>query len=152
VLAFHTDGDLPAARARNLLKLAREAGELTRILMGCDFSCDSPFRTVAAHGAFLEPATGPGWLAIGDAAISLDPLSSQGLLNALYTGLAAAESIARHLVGDAGALADYASTLLGIEKAYRRNLSDCYGMERRWPDAPFWRRRLEGVGRTRSRS
>jgi flavin-dependent dehydrogenase len=142
LLAFHTDGDLPAARARNLLARAHEVRELGRILAGCGFAPDSPFRSVAAHTAVLEPATGADWLAAGDAALGLDPLSSQGLLNALYMGLAAAESVARSLEGDIGALADYAATLRGIETAYRRNLGDCYGSERRWPDAPFWRRRM----------
>jgi len=38
--------------------------------------------------ACFSTATGEGWLAAGDAALSLDPLSSQGLFKALYTGLA----------------------------------------------------------------
>jgi flavin-dependent dehydrogenase len=39
-----------------------------------------------------EPCAGEGFLAAGDAALALDPLASQGLLNALFTGLAAAEA------------------------------------------------------------
>jgi hypothetical protein len=62
-------------------------------------------------------------------------------LNALFTGLAAAEAADRHLSGQEGALPGYATTLAGIRAAYRRHLDFWYGRETRWPDAPFWCRR-----------
>ena len=37
----------------------------------------------AAQSRCLQPAVGPGWVAAGDAAMTVDPLSSQGILNAL---------------------------------------------------------------------
>ncbi|MCY1030783.1 hypothetical protein OV207_04890 [Corallococcus sp. BB11-1] len=84
---------------------------------------------------------GDGWLAAGDAALSFDPLSSQGLFNALFTGLAAAEATDRALSGDPSATSDYAGTLADIDAAYRRNLAAWYALERRWPEQEFWRRR-----------
>ena len=41
-----------------------------------------------------ERTAGPGWMLIGDAAASLDPASSHGVLKALMSGVAAAGSIA----------------------------------------------------------
>jgi len=95
----------------------------------------------AAHGATLNDPVGAGWLTIGDAALAFDPLSAQGVFNALYTGLAGAEAALRWLQGEAGALADYRSALAAIGNAYLRHRAAWYGEERRWPDQPFWRRR-----------
>ena len=46
-----------------------------------------------ASSALLLRAAGDGWIAIGDAAASFDPITSQGLSNALSTALVAAGAI-----------------------------------------------------------
>ena len=66
--------------------------------------------------------------------MSFDPLSSQGLFNALYTGLAAAEAADRHLSGAADALTDYERAIADIWSAYRAQLVHWYGAETRWAD------------------
>ncbi len=146
VLAFHTDSDLPLPRDGDAL-LARAAAqkELASVLRESGFVADTPVAVRAANSATLEPCAGDGWLAAGDAALAFDPLSSQGILNALFTGLAAAEAADRFLRGEP--FDDYAEIIGGIRSAYREHLGTWYGMERRWPDAPFWRRR-QGAGRT----
>lgn len=96
-------------------------------------------RTFAAHSATRAAFAGPGWLAVGDATLAFDPLSSQGLFHALYTGLRGAEAV---LAGDGAALAEYEARLRGVERAYLRNLTTYYRLETRWPGAAFWRRRL----------
>ena len=145
VLAFHTDADLPAARiARDrdaLLERARATRELASWLDDAGFVADETAGFTAAHSATLEPCAGDGFLAAGDAALAFDPLSSQGLLNALFTGLAAAEAADSHLRGDAEALRRYRETISGIAAAYRRHLSTFYAMEQRWPREAFWERR-----------
>jgi flavin-dependent dehydrogenase len=40
-----------------------------------------------ADSTILERCFGPGWIAIGDAAVSYDPLASRGLVGALSSGL-----------------------------------------------------------------
>jgi flavin-dependent dehydrogenase len=77
----------------------------------------------------------------GDAALVFDPLSSQGLLNFLFTGLAAAEAMARSLDGARNALPGHVDTLAGIREAYAAHVKRRYAEEQRWPDRPFWRRR-----------
>lgn len=98
-------------------------------------------QTEAANGSQLEPACGTGWIAVGDAALAFDPLSSQGILTALYGGMTGAEALAAFLDGDADALGRYRMRLDAIVAAYERNLLHAYGSEIRWPGNPFWARR-----------
>jgi flavin-dependent dehydrogenase len=147
VVAFHTDSDLPAAAIaasgpEALLGRVSALGFLSGVLARSGFTPNTAGGFCAAHGAMLAPPVGDGWLAVGDAALSFDPLSSQGLFNALYTGLAAAEATDRHLSGDGDALRDYHATLSSVHDAYRTHLRAWYGLERRWAERPFWERRL----------
>lgn len=145
ILAFYTDADLPqAASAHNRENLlARLAGvpELCRQLDTVGFTAGPQSGFCAAHSAHLDSAAGNGWLAIGDAALAFDPLSSQGLFNSLYTGLAGAEAAQQFLQGTADALSGYNSQLANIQRAYLAHLEAWYGQETRWMDQPFWQRR-----------
>lgn len=47
----------------------------------------------AADSSLLARCHGPGWIAIGDAAVSWDPLASRGLVGALASGLEAASLV-----------------------------------------------------------
>jgi flavin-dependent dehydrogenase len=80
-------------------------------------------------------------VAAGDAALSFDPLSSQGILTALYTGMRAGQALHLSLRGDGSALAAYEDRLRGIHQAYAQNRITFYGFEARWADLPFWRSR-----------
>ena len=145
LLAFYTDADLPAAAAAH-----SRAGMLARLpgvpgllcyLEQQGFCADGRHGFCAAHGAVLDRYCGRGWLAVGDAALSFDPLSAQGLFNALFTGLAGAEAAQRHLQGDQQALPGYQDQLHAIERAYASHLDASYRQEQRWPQRPFWQRR-----------
>ncbi|MCK1339748.1 FAD-dependent monooxygenase [Bradyrhizobium sp. 38] len=50
-------------------------------------------RSVDASPSMLRQPVGEGWLAIGDAAASFDPIASQGLANALASAAGGAEAI-----------------------------------------------------------
>lgn len=144
VLAFLTDADLPAARiAHNtacLVDSTVTAPEIRAILMESEFVPISGGFT-AAHSSVLEPCGAAGWLAAGDASISFDPLSAQGLLHALFSGLAAAEVAHFCLAGDDNAVPRYTRLMNSIHQAYQRRLDFYYASETRWPSAPFWQRR-----------
>ena len=64
-------------------------------------------RLVAANTSRLDRTGGAGWLAVGDAVAALDPLSSQGLVHALRSGVHAGEAVDRQLAGDATAIVGY---------------------------------------------
>ena len=146
VAAFLTDADLVPAALRTPGGFS-EAFTQTSLSRGDDGAprlLGTP-RTVAAHGARLSTVAGPGWAAAGDAALACDPLSSQGILTALVTGMHAGNALAAWLGGDATALPDYVARVNMITAAYERNRVHSYGFERRWPNSPFWARRLHTV-------
>jgi flavin-dependent dehydrogenase len=155
VVAFFTDADLPARRSVTsgpaLLAQAMATAKIGRLMDEAEFEMlHGGWRP--AYSRWLEACAGPGWFAAGDASISFDPLSSQGLLHALFTGLAAAEGAERWMRGDVDAYSLYGRVLEGIRAAYWRNLKDCYIAEPRWLAAPFWRRRLEIYAEPRLRT
>lgn len=141
--SFLTDADL----------IPRGRGALSRFLEGRLRSAPRTRRRLGdpaglvgvrarpAAGSRLDHAAGEGWLAVGDAAATLDPLSSQGVYRALVSGLEAAQAINQASRGDRLAIGAYgcraesdARVDLGQRAAY-------YQAERRWPTLPFWRRR-----------
>jgi flavin-dependent dehydrogenase len=81
------------------------------------------------------------WLAIGDAAATQDPLSSEGILVAMESGFDGAAAAARTLRGDRDALAAAVARREASWLGYLDQRNRYYDKERRWPDAPFWRRR-----------
>jgi len=95
-----------------------------------------------APSAILSRVTGPGWLAVGDAACSYDPLTSQGVIKALLDGETAGQAIAAHRGGDDASLLAYQDRLFAGFSRYLELRRHLYGLERRWRDAPFWRRPL----------
>ncbi len=98
-------------------------------------------RVVAAMSSRLDCVSGPGWLAVGDAAMAFDPLSSQGLKEALASGIRAGAALNSHLAGDATALGEYDRKANDVLREYSRLRAHYYGRERRWPQSVFWQRR-----------
>jgi len=147
VVAFLTDADLldPVLRSPAGFAAALVAtGD--RLLPRPRGAADIAFGPAAApaHSARLAPVSGDGWLAVGDAAVALDPLSSQGILNALVTGLLGATAVDASLRGQHAALAAYERRLATVWSSYESNRRAAYALERRWPAAPFWARRTAG--------
>lgn len=144
ILAFFTEPGRFAARlARDPRELTAKAAatlDIAPLLTECNFV---PLRggLEAAHCSALERCAGVGWVAAGDASISFDPISGEGLLHALFTGLAAAHAADRYLSGANQALDDYQRLSEDIEIAYHRHLAHAYAAETRWRTRPFWRRR-----------
>ncbi len=145
-----TDTDLvprdPRGR-RELAAGARHLGLLGPLLRGARPSPGVAPRLVQARTSWLEPAAGPGWLAAGDAALSLDPLSGRGLISALLTGRSAGATGAR-LAADPGpgVLGPHRGLLRGLVADGLARRTEAYLGEPRWPDAPFWGRRRTPVG------
>ncbi len=99
---------------------------------------DGALRGCEACGAQTLPAIGRRWIAVGDAALSFDPLSSQGLLTALYTGWKGAEATAAALAGDMGPLEEYARRLDAIRSRYLQQRALAYAEVTRYATHPFW--------------
>ncbi len=89
----------------------------------------------------LDSFGATGWLAVGDAACSMDPLSGQGIVRALAGGLLAAYAVSDELAGKELAQARYERILSDEFEAYLANRERFYSLERRWPESFFWQRR-----------
>jgi flavin-dependent dehydrogenase len=98
-------------------------------------------RVANAGSACLETVAGANWLAVGDAAMSYDPLTSSGIVAAMGGGSEGAASIQQAIGGDDGALGRYERRIHEAYERYRRMLSAYYHEEKRWADRPFWKRR-----------
>jgi flavin-dependent dehydrogenase len=144
VTAFMTDADLYArANKRSAdywqqqLRRAPHTGSRTKAYT------PAPGRLiVAANTSRLDNVAGKNWLAVGDAAMALDPLSSLGVYNALKSGLILAQAIDSSLTGDATVLQDYAASVEADYDACLETRAQYYAAETRWPSSPFWQRRL----------
>ncbi len=95
----------------------------------------------AAQSGLLDRVTGDDWLAVGDAASTLDPLSSMGVFKALRSGIVASYAIRDRRDGIATGWARFASWVGREYATYLRGRGEFYRAETRWPSAPFWRRR-----------
>lgn len=98
-------------------------------------------RLVAVTSHCLSQAAGPDWVAVGDAAASVDPLASSGLTTALRDGQRAAEALATQLGGDPRALSAHSDHVRQRFHLYRGERAAYYALERRWPRSAFWRSR-----------
>ena len=104
------------------------------------------FRPAAANSAFTDTEGATGWLAVGDACASHDPLCGWGVHRALTNGLLAGDAIASLLAtGSSRLIVAYRRHCREQYDRYLRGLIDRYSLERRWPTAPFWARRQHPI-------
>lgn len=81
------------------------------------------------------------FISIGDAALSVDPISGSGVIRALRTAKEAANVILAALSGDTACIIRYEHNRNEDCHKYLLEWAGYYAMEHRWPDATFWRRR-----------
>lgn len=91
----------------------------------------------SASIGYRLPAAGSGWVAVGDAALAHDPLSGQGLVHALLTGIRGAEALCR------GETLTYANARARECNLYLQARRGVYRLETRWARSAFWRRRRD---------
>ena len=141
IVALMTDSDIAHSHQLNhpdsLAQLSGTFGLKRRANLGppksTHFYPASSFR--------LDKMAGLNWLAIGDAAFSIDPLSSQGILRALQMGTEAGDAIPHHLQGNATAIPDFAKKQMANFHQQITIKNRFYEINPRWPGAKFWRRR-----------
>jgi hypothetical protein len=145
LVVYLTDADLVSPHdlctEESYLSFVHSTGQIRVCLATYGYTIQTTPRGTAAHSGRLGNFTGLGWLAVGDAALSFDPLSSQGIMTALYTGLDAGLTLDAQLSGDSDAITRYCHRLANIYDAYLRNLITYYSIEARWSGRTFWQRR-----------
>ena len=121
---------------RAWLQMLVETHHIARLFP--DASFEHRLRIVDASGSRLDRLTGDGWVACGDAALSFDPLSAQGLFAAIYGGMMAGRSVDSALQGGHTELECYAKRLERVWQIYSQRLREIYRREARWPSHVFW--------------
>jgi flavin-dependent dehydrogenase len=141
--ALMTDADLLPRPPRDLHKywlsqLATAQHTASRLLNSTPVQ---DVRTVSASSYLTDRISGDGWLAVGDAAMAWDPLSSQGITNGLESGIAAAQAIREARDGRPGGLRSYSRRIVRGFEYYCELREHYYRQVRRWPHSVFWTRR-----------
>jgi flavin-dependent dehydrogenase len=138
--------DSATARLRGLASVGSWFGHLAQTahlgerVHGSKLNAEG-LRPWAAPSYRLDPPVGSGWLAVGDCAISYDPITAQGIYKALDMGIAAAEAIADGLRGKAPDFSAYERSITERHDDYLELRRLLYATEQRWPDQPFWKAR-----------
>jgi flavin-dependent dehydrogenase len=112
----------------------------TQLRMGA-FDLQAVPRVVAASSSRLDYVSGRSWLAVGDEGMAFDPLSSQGLMEALASGIRGGKTLNACLAGKAAATGEYEMRANGVFGKYLRLRAVYYRRENRWPQSEFWQRR-----------
>jgi len=140
VVVFHTDSDRVGALVKSSEVWKRALRETVHIQKAIAMDSFIPeLHCTQACGARLDRFAGENWLATGDSALSFDPLSSQGIFTALYSGMKAGQAVHRALSREAGTIAEYVNRLEGIRASYLENRQYVYSTERRWSESTFWK-------------
>lgn len=149
VLAFHGLAERIGELVRHPQRLvaACNATDLLPVPLRAEQLAQGP----RAHDASVRHSpevAGSGWIAVGDAALSFDPLSSQGIFFALYSGIRGAEAVAAALHSDRAVRtvsADYRARVGRVYVANDRARRLFFVREPRYRDHPYWRTQ-QGLG------
>lgn len=138
-IACQTDGDLLPQDAPTAAWFWEQLGacpQIGQLLRRHSYQLIDAPRAIAAHSGRFPQCVGPGWIAVGDAAMTFDPLSGQGSAKALVSASLAVEAILHR--------GDYQAACERLWLDFLRERRDSYRAEQRWRDAPFWSRRHAG--------
>ena len=142
-VAFFTDADLlrrqPVHRADGWEAALRRTIHTRRRLAAAQRYATLQIRP--ANSQRLNPVHGRNWIACGDAALAVDPLSSMGIGLALLTGIHAARIAAACCQGYSMADCNYSHEIERQYAGYLRLRNRFYEQESRWSQQPFWMRR-----------
>jgi flavin-dependent dehydrogenase len=121
--------------------LASRTQFIRQFVQNYDYSLVAPVRAIIADTSRLARAAGEGWIALGDAAAAIDPLSSAGIMDAIKSAAAVAKLLRGGEPNLSESLSDYVHKM--VELHTRSNIMRIryYQIERRWPLSVFWRRR-----------
>lgn len=152
---------LPLRSGGASLTLLADAGDVNARGRAGVWDCARAHASGPARGFEAAPATGAvatarllvtpaEALLLGDAACTVDPLSSQGLEKAIVSAREAALA-ANTILDEPGEAAAIRSHLdaraRGLFEAHARRALGLLAEERRFAEAPFWRRRHEAAER-----
>lgn len=142
-IAFMTDADIlkklnlndPETWLSTGLKTKHIAGKLAQL------PAATAFRHYAIHSRIASLPNQENWTAAGDAAACFDPISSMGIGHAINSGIQAARVAEAYFNGDFQTAKTYQQLLFKHFENYMEMRHRFYSAEKRWEQAPFWKRR-----------
>ncbi|PWL19575.1 oxidoreductase [Falsochrobactrum shanghaiense] len=143
VVAFHTTPANAKRLVHNEHLFANAMQKTLHLRRHCSFDASwSRLRGMNACGSMLATTAGKDWLAVGDAAMTFEPLSAHGILNALAHGIFGARALLKAFTGDFREL-DNLKRDIEIKRAnYTQDINSIYSLEKRWQSL-FWREKNE---------
>ncbi|GGX73746.1 NAD(P)/FAD-dependent oxidoreductase [Saccharospirillum salsuginis] len=149
VLAYHLDINDPLRRELNVPEAfqqrARRQPLLSQVLGERELA---PVHNHPAGTALLEidnlASADKGFLAIGDALMTFDPISSQGLFHALATAASAHKAICNGFPENNDALRAFQTEMQAVQRRYLDHWQRTYAGPRRFSQCPFWATRAQG--------
>lgn len=146
IVSFYTYSDFVHPHLKRDLRawqLIIDQAPLTsqRILSAGYAAEDAPL--VSDAGMLIQTeVSGEHWIIAGDALATLDPLSSHGMTQALWSGWRAAEVAVQSIRGDHSGVERYKQTIKDAMQAYQTELIQKYQSVYRFAEYPFWQRRV----------
>nr|BFF40826.1 tryptophan 7-halogenase [Tenacibaculum mesophilum] len=151
VIAFQTDADLvdrnTFKHVNTFLSFAKQHKLIQPLIDGNETTVNF-HGTVSANSTRLEQVIGKQWIALGDAAMSFDPLSSQGMFNAMANAMQLQKLLINHdFIKDLNSTKEehfnrlYENQLQQVWNHYLKHKNFFYSTETRWKEATFWKRR-----------
>ena len=151
---YFTDADVYAqARTQRKATFARQLDKAhrTRARVATD-AIPENLLILSAATTRRTRVCGQGWIAVGDAALGFDPLSSLGIFKALDSASRASRHVINALDGktENSSFENWSSQIFGHYLHLRERY---YSRETRWQGSPFWaRRQLPGTLALKSRT
>ncbi len=149
LLSYQTDNDLLepelAHSTEALLRAAQDIPELAQLLEAKEPCTEIHCGVKAVNSSRLVDLDHNNWFAIGDAAMSVDPLSSQALFQAMASAMQLSELIMKFgidtEVGKTTIAFEFEQQLERIWHQLEAEKLSYYAQERRWCGSKFWERR-----------
>lgn len=119
------------------IKQLNQTKHLSQQLKHFEFDLKS-LQAYATPSFKLAKISGNNWLAVGDAAMTFDTITSQGIMKGLLSGSLAAKAIAKNINDETSDFSHYESTLNVAFDNFIELRKNLYRSEQRWLSSPFW--------------
>ncbi|MBL4661041.1 MAG: tryptophan 7-halogenase [Alcanivoracaceae bacterium] len=144
VIMYFSDTDLPEYKSiKSFQEFCKQLNKTTHIKNTVSNKLEARDPIVysfCAQSTQAERVADDNWLAVGDAAIAYDPLSSQGIWQALLGAEMASNTIIKEFTNNLIDL-DYVHWISSQAKEYWKLHKGFYAQEKRWVNNQFWQRR-----------
>ena len=142
VVVFMTDGDIANENNLKDMRIWQDYLEQTiHISKRITSTQISEINLFPAYSQLLIKLPDLNVIPVGDAASSFDPLSSIGIGHAISSGIHGAQIVYEKLHSGDGHLDKYIQNLQQNFSEYLLNKKYYYGIEKRWKENLFWKRR-----------